>query len=38
MACARRTISDASAERVLGMLRQIDKIENVRALTDLLCV
>ena len=38
MACARRTISDASAERVLGMLRQIDTIENVRALTDLLCV
>ena len=36
MACARRTISDASAEKALGMLRQIEKVDEVRALTDLL--
>ena len=36
MACARRTISEASAGRALGMLRQIEKIDDVRALTDVL--
>jgi 2-methylcitrate dehydratase PrpD len=35
-ACARRTISPASAEKALGMLRQIEKMEDVRALTDVL--
>jgi 2-methylcitrate dehydratase PrpD len=36
MACARRTISDASAERALGVLRHIDEIQDVRTLTDAL--
>ena len=36
MTCARRTISEASAEKALGMLRQVEKIDDVRALTDVL--
>jgi 2-methylcitrate dehydratase PrpD len=36
MACARRTMSESSAEKALGMLRQIEKIEDVRALTEVL--
>jgi hypothetical protein len=36
MGCARRTISEASAERVLAMLREIDKIDDMRSLTEML--
>jgi hypothetical protein len=36
MACARRTISEASAEKALGLLRTIEKIDDVRALTEVL--
>ena len=36
MACARRAIPEASAERALGMLRQIEQVDDVRMLTALL--
>ena len=36
VACARRTIPDASAARALAMLRRIDDLDDVRALTEAL--
>lgn len=36
MACARRTIPEGSADRALAILRQIERLDDVRSLTDLL--
>jgi len=36
MACARRTLSEASAEKALGMLRHIDQMDDIRALIEML--
>ena len=36
MACARRAIGEASAERALEMLRQVEHVDDMRALTALL--
>ena len=33
MACAIRALTDAAAERALGLLRRIDELEDVRSLT-----
>ena len=36
MGCARRTMAEPAAERVLALLRQIDRVDDVRTVTALL--